>query len=252
MLESWLIERSRSYQYATDYITEDQKHTQIAGISASCDGVFAIRTDGVRQKMNTQKQWETMPEDKECVFGHDRLYRNGLVNPVCVHTGDLKEMTEADGWTEVIDFQYSHGRYAALRMDGTVRLTGKVKYQELQAVAGWENVAAIFMGRGVYNTLYAITKDGRVLTTERDSKPGQPLFQNLIALRQAQDAYLLEGRARLMAQTQWKMQRQNQLLGAQAAVQAELSNLNGLFSGKRRKELEAQLAQINRQLRELN
>ena len=49
-----------------------------------------------------------------------------------------------------------------------------------------------------------------------------------------------------------KARRIAQLQQQRADVQSELANLKGLFTGKRRREIEAQLAQIEKELKGLN
>ena len=53
---------------------------------------------------------------------------------------------------------------------------------------------------------------------------------------------------------QWEKRekkRKENLHAEQAALQSELANLKGFFSGKRRKEIEARLAEIDAELKKL-
>ena len=92
---------------------------------------------------------------------------------------------------------------------------------------------------GKFHTV-GLKSDGTVVAVGWNKKgqcdvSGWRLFQNIETL----EAERAEARKRRMAEQK-------------AALEMELSSLKGLFTGKRRREIEAQLAEIDSKLKALN
>lgn len=105
-------------------------------------------------------------------------------------------------------------------------------------------------------TIVGVCRDGRVLTTNKDfDVAGWRLFNSIDTLEQERAEGPAHAKAERIAKEKAEAKRRAQkraaLLAEQNELQTELSQLKGLFSGKRRKEIEARLTELSTALREL-
>ena len=176
-----------------------------------------------------------------------------------------------------ISIAYGSDHAVGLRPDGTVVAVGSNITGQCD-VSDWNNIVAI--AAGTHHTV-ALRSDGTVLSTVfetdnamyRMSNHGQckvkgwKLFRSADTLKAEQE----EGRERIAQERQEAAERAERkrkeeaerveqhrreriasLTTEQASLNTELANLKGLFSGKRRKEIEERLAEIEAELKKLN
>lgn len=183
---------------------------------------------------------------------------------------------EAD-WRDIVELQCGpYNNFVGLRADGTVITTS----HEKEIVKHWRDIIAIDTVR---DHLVGLRADGTVVTTDADdanhnnmsewkdviaisggcglradgtvvgrSRSGWKLFNSIDTLEDElrQSAKKWEEQKRLAAQRHAERERlertkrRDALDAEAAALQTELSNLKGFFSGKRRREIETRLAAI--------
>ena len=179
------------------------------------------------------------------------------------------------GWRDIVAISAGDSYTVGLKADGTVVAVGWNTYGQ-RNVNGWRDIVAICAGD---RHTVGLKADGTVVAVG-DNGAGQcnvsgwRLFQSVDTLeeereearkRQEQERKRQEQeRARHIAQLQQqreaerkhqeqeKARRIAQLQQQRADVQSELANLKGLFTGMRRREIEAQLAEIDSKLKALN
>ena len=175
---------------------------------------------------------------------------------------------DVSGWTDIVAVSAGSSHTVGLKADGTVvatKYTGDQKYYNGQCnVSGWRDIVAV--SAGGYHTV-GLKADGTVVAVgcnvygECDVS-GWRLFNHFETLDQERkEAAERAERERIAAEQRRKEENDRKcreisgkIVAAQqrqAAAQAELANLKGLFTGKRRKELEAEIASLDRQLAEL-
>ena len=179
------------------------------------------------------------------------------------------------GWRDIVAISAGDSYTVGLKADGTVVAVGWNAHGQ-RNVNGWRDIVAICAGD---RHTVGLKADGTVVAVG-DNGAGQcnvsgwRLFQSVDTLeeereearkRQEQERKRQEQeRARHIAQLQQqreaerkhqeqeKARRIAQLQQQRADVQSELANLKGLFTGMRRREIEAQLAEIDSKLKALN
>lgn len=143
-----------------------------------------------------------------------------------------------------------------LQCDGKVSLNYRnTQWDTLhKAFYNWDNIVAIF---GLYDREFiyiGLKSDGTVLSVGDMDNYGDPrgwrLFKDIATFDEECKTERPLARKRLMQKR--NAERRTNLREEQIRVSTELKCLRGLFTGKRRRELEAQLAEIERELKELN
>ncbi len=185
---------------------------------------------------------------------------------------------DVSGWSDVVAIAAGSSQTVGLRADGSVLATGNNKYGQ-RNVSGWTDVVAV--AAGSFHTV-GLRADGSVLATGSNDYGrcdifDWKLFNSMDTLererreateraererREAVERAELERkeatewaeRKRLEAAAKLEAERQARLAALnkeKTALSAELSGLKGIFSGKRRKEIEARLAEIDAELKKL-
>lgn len=181
---------------------------------------------------------------------------------------------DVSAWHDIVAIAVGESHAVGLRADGTVVVAGSNEYGACN-VSDWNNIVAIVAGE--YHTV-GLRADGTVMAvgTNRDGQCNTSdwkLFNSLetieqereeSAARKAEEARLEADRkaeevrleaerkaekARLEAER--KAKRAAELNAEKSALCTKLSNLKGLFTGKRRKEIEARLEAIEHELKGL-
>lgn len=154
-----------------------------------------------------------------------------------VATGS-NEAGECDvaGWRDVIAIATSSGGTFGLRSDGTVLFNGNTKRFD---VSGWHDIVSIYAG-GFH--VVGVRSDGTVVATG----------QNKNGECDVHDWNLYGRTEQLKAKITVLKRERAELPEEQTKLQAELPTLKGLFSGGRRKEVEARLAAIPTRLAEID
>ena len=158
-----------------------------------------------------------------------------------------------NGFTGVVDML--HGPFFVLKRDGSVEIGhSEPKWQELHTVFyGWKDIVAI-AGAKLFGTIYVgLKSDGTVLAAGDTDSYGDPRGWRLFTDIETFDEECQRERplARKRKMLEMNAQRRTELREEQIRVSTELKCLRGLFTGKRRKELEARLAEIETELKGL-
>lgn len=140
-------------------------------------------------------------------------------------------------WHDIVAVSTGPYHTVGLKSDGTVVAAGDNKLGQCE-VSDWRDIVAV--AAGAQHTV-GLRLDGTVVAVG-NNKSGQcevsdwKLFSDL-------DAWMEE-----MIAAEVRRQEREVLLRERAALKKELANLRGLFSGKRRKEIEERLAEIDGEL----
>ena len=151
-------------------------------------------------------------------------------------------------WSDIIAVSGYGSQISALRSDGTVICAGGGESRN------WTDIVSICSS---FDKVYGIRKDGAVVSTgdsHRDVS-GWRLFNSIDTLEQERAEGLARAKAARIAkekaEAERRAQKRAELLAEQKGLQTELSQLKGLFSGKRRKEIELLLTVNRYELQEL-
>lgn len=173
--------------------------------------------------------------------------RYGLRKDGTIASSDDDEDDWCFGWSNIIAVSgFSDDQISALHSDGTVISTGCGESRK------WTDIVSICR---ITDEVYGIRKDGTVVATDDERVSGWRLFNSIDTLEQERVEGLARAKAERIAKEKAEAERRAQeraaILAEQDGLQAELSQLKGLFSGKRRREIEARLAELSTALREL-
>ena len=148
-----------------------------------------------------------------------------------VAVGDNKDgQCNVNDWLDIVAICAGDGHTVGLKADGTVVAVGDNGAGQCN-VSGWRLFQSV-------DTLEEEREEAR-------NRQEQEKARRIAQLQQQRE----EARKR---QEQEKARRIAQLQQQRADVQSELANLKGLFTGMRRREIEAQLAEIDSKLKALN
>jgi hypothetical protein len=152
-------------------------------------------------------------------------------------------------WNDIVAISVSGDHTVGLKADGTVVATKDYG----NGVSDWSDIVAIC---AAYNCTIGVKADGAVVATG-NNKYGEcnvsdwKLFNSLDALAyERKEAAARAQQERIEAEKRAQQERQ-QLQAEKSALNAELANLKGFFTGKRRREIEARLAEIEKELKEI-
>ena len=174
--------------------------------------------------------------------------------------GDAK--SKVPGWTDIVAIAAGGHRTVGLKSDGTVVATGNNAYGECD-VSDWTNIVAIAAGG---HSTVGLKADGTVVATESGAVVSSwKLFESVetieqeraaakvAAERQAEQRRLEAARKaeqkRIEAEN--RTARKLALSREKSDLMNELINLKGLFTGKRRREIESRIAEIDYELKGL-
>ena len=171
------------------------------------------------------------------------------------------------GWTDIVAVAAGWNTTVGLKADGTVIAVGYNDDGQCN-VSGWTDIVAV--ATGGWHTV-GLKADGTVIAVGLDSfdrcdVKSLKLFDNFETIEAERKAAaekaeaerkVAEERAEAehkaateKAETERK-EKNKALSKEQATLQIELSNLHGLFTGKRRREIEARLSEIETELKKL-
>ena len=145
---------------------------------------------------------------------------------------------EVSDWSDIVVVTTGGAQTVGLKPDGTVVAAG-LKEADQRTVGNWTDIVALSDAHGPVG----FKLDGTVVTLDKcagDWKLFESLEKELEASLRAK-----EGK-RSKLQTE-----RSELQDEQAKLQAELPTLKGLFSGGRRREIEARLAAISKRVTEI-
>lgn len=229
----------------------------IVAVACEDSDLVGLRADGTAVSTNFLLRFESWHDVAALACnGECGLRKDGTL--VCYERYSMREgralatkrSNVVRGWSDIIAVSgYGDDQIYALRSDGTVvSRYGKIK--------GWTDIVSFFAKPGLLCTsMYGIRKDGTVVATDDERVSGWRLFNSIDTLEQERVEGLARAKAERIAKEKAEAERRVQeraaILAEQDGLQAELSQLKGLFSGKRRREIEARLAELSTALREL-
>ena len=136
-------------------------------------------------------------------------------------------------WTDIVDVAAGTDHIVGLKADGTVLAVGDNKYGQCK-VSDWENIVAVDTDNSGYATI-GIKADGTVLIT--------PNPHIRVGKKSQIDNWRPFNNINTIESETLKQKR--------SKLQAELNSFKMRFNGKRRKEIEAQLEEIENKLKKL-
>lgn len=221
----------------------------IVAISAGWDRTSGLRADGTAVFVGGwgEKQVSCLKNIVAISAGHGFtvcLRTDGTVVAVGCDRGDVS------GWTDIVAVSAGDHHTVGLRADGTVIAVGQNNTRQCN-IDHWRDIVAI--SAGGYHTV-GLHADGTVsvqgghcgadYTYGREWKLFNNIDEIIAFRREAEETY-----RKAEEERQAKIKAFNE---EKAKLQTELPNLQGIFKSGKRKEAEARLAEIEKELKKLN
>ena len=215
----------------------------IVDIAASDHASIGIRKDGKLLYSGYLSQYDTRIETLSDFVSADAGYNSFVAlrkNGTAIGFNPGVEMgLSTDGWSDIIQVAAGYDHVVGLKSDGTVVAVGKNEDGECN-VARWRDIIAVCAG---FRCTAGLKRDGTILTAGYT----RPLVSNWRLFQNA-DNYGEEEKQAIDATKEKNARMVEQLKAESNNLYAELSNLKGLFTGMRRKQIEARLAEIETEL----
>ncbi|MDY3905677.1 MAG: TIR domain-containing protein, partial [Lawsonibacter sp.] len=222
--------------------------TDIIAVSADYSHTVGLKSDGTVVAAGFNKDGRCNVADwKDIVAIIARQYTVGLRadgTVVAVGYNEYGKCNVAD-WRDIVAVAGGDAYTVGLKSDGTVVAVGKNNDGRCN-VSSWTDIVAVSAG---YSHTVGLKSDGTVVAVG-DNDDGRcdvsdrKLFNSLDTLEQER------ADTRKRAEEE-KMRRKTALEQEKSALKTELTNLKGLFTGNRRKEIETRLAKIETELKGL-
>ena len=238
----------------------------IVAVSAGSFHTVGLRADGTVAAVGNNKSGQCNVSDwKDIVavsagFQHTvGLRSDGTVVAVGY---DLYYQCDVSDWKDIVAVSAGGIHTVGLRADGTVAAVGDNTSGQCD-VSDWKDIVAVSAG----DHTVGLRADGTVVAVGKNDSgqcnvSGWKLFESIDTLADERKA------AKEKAEAERKAAEEKRRLAAERAeaerkahkdrlkkestdLHVELANLKGLFTGKRRKEIEARLAQIETELKKL-
>ena len=154
---------------------------------------------------------------------------------------------EVDYWTEIVDVAGGSDFIIGLRSDGRVCFATSKRENALNAVKEWSKIVAIkVVDRYSDAFVLGIREDGTIVGAGSDKDIWEPcthwkLFGSIETLKEEREKDKIEALNDAKAELRAAKERIPQ-------AQSELFNLKGIFSGKRRKELENEIQTLEQRI----
>lgn len=203
---------TRSVENITQSVMSDlAAWREIVGISVKSSDVYGLKADG------TVLPDRTSGKQVVALRGDDELMVDGTVGIV-----------SAMDWTDLAAFAcVSFGKIVGLKTDGTVVAKGFKDEKIMSGVRTWK----------LFNSIDTLEQEREAIEAERRRQEAE-----------AKAKAEAEAKAKAEAERQAKIDALNT---EKQSLQAELPTLKGLFSGGKRRQIEARLAQIEAELKKL-
>lgn len=215
--------------------------TDIVAISAGFSHAVGLRTDGRVVATGLDREGccgvDTWRDIVAISAGYDHtvgLKSNGTVVATC-YTGDIKEykgQCDVKNWKDIVTISAGYSHTIGLKSDGTVVATGNNDEGQCN-VSDWKLFKTDEEKESDYKSACAAQNFG----TEVGLKTAIEIFSSISSYKNSAE-HFKECKATLL-----NMEKK--------ALSTELSNLRGMFTGKRRKQIEARLVQIDSELKRL-
>ena len=241
----------------------------IIAIAADYNNVVGLKSDGTVVAEGFNGAGECNVENWSDIAAIDIVYgfTVGLkTHGTVVATGENEYgQCNVSGWQDIVSVACGFHHTAGLRIDGSVVAVGNNEHGQCN-VSKWRDIIAVACSK---NNTYGLKADGTVLAVG-DNTHGQcnvnnwKLFNNIDTLEQD----IEENSAKMLKNIECERREQKindlnrDLSTTQQSVadeekkllklKSDLSNLKGLFTGKKRKELEDQIIITERKIKEYN
>ena len=232
----WEIDKLREWDNLTKIIGGKN---YIAGLKS--DGTVVAEGQWGFTQLYQAKRWTGIVDIAACGEDIIGLKEDGIVVVTGKTSSDQKRYSD---WTEIAALASSRSDSISIKYDGTVMADGLGSKKSKEQLSAWTDIVAVF---GDW-TFVGVKADGMVVTTsDKYDVSGWKLFDRIETVEQERK----EAQRRFEEEeAQARAQRRAALEAGRTVLQNELANLKGLFSGKRRKEIEARLAAIAKELEE--
>ena len=254
---------------ATKYTGDDydgqcdvQDWTDIVAVSAGEDYTVGLKSDGtvvaVGKEFDDVKYWS----DIVAVSAGSRhtvgLKSDGTVVAV---GNNYYDQCYVQDWKDIVAVSAGFSHTVGLKSDGTVVAVGDNKYGQCD-VQNWKLLKTKEEKEKDYSEAVKLQNSGK----EAELKKAYLLFASIKdyldskehadkckhAYEEKKAARKTRERAKKAAAQEAERQRRIATLNAEkTSLQTELANLKGLFTGKRRKQIEARLIEIDNELKKL-
>ena len=234
--------------------------SDIVAISAGYNYIVGLKSDGTVVTTELHSMAKHWTDITAVSAGHSHIVGLKSDGTVVAVGDDYDGQCNVEKWTDIIAVDAGSAYTVGLKSDGTVVAVGRNESGQCN-VSGWTDIVAISAGTG--HTV-GLKSDGTVVAVGYNrygqcKVSGWKLFNNIDTIEQERLAVKEEAlrrqqmaeAARLEAIKQQKEARRSVLNAQKLAIEKELPTLKGLFSGGRRRELEAKLAQIEHELKTL-
>ena len=242
--------------YIDDGQCEVSSWSNIVSIFAREDRTFGLRSDG--QWIATGSDADKISSWSDIVeIASDGWHTVGLrVDGTVVATGKSQYRScDVARWTDIVSVVTGDDSTVGLKSDGTVVAVGQNDCNQCN-VGRWKNVCAVM--HLPYDTI-GIRSDGTLITTNENLQKqiaDWKLFESLDSIETERK----EGLERAAKEDEEAKKRAESarreriavLEEEKKALNNEHSSMKGLFSGKRRKEIELRLAEIDAEMKKLN
>jgi len=244
--------------------------TDIVAVSVGYKHTVGLKPDGTvidTQNRYVVKNWKDIVAVSAGYEHTVGLKSDGTV----VAVGKNEEgQCDVSGWTDIVAVSAGVNHTVGIKSDGTVVAVGKNEEGQCD-VSGWKDIVAVSAG---YEHTVGLKSDGTVVAVGYNRygqcdvskwklfKPDTEKYTeacrlqdsgSIDELKRAAEVFICLGNYkdsadRAITCNSSVLNKYNQ---EKAALQTELANLKGFFTGKRRKQIEARLAEIESELMKL-
>ena len=221
--------------------------TDIVAVSAGFGHTVGLRSDGTvvsTRSGDNVSNWTDIVAVSAGVSHTAGLCSDGTV----VDTGSL--FYRMENLHDIVAVSAGRAHTTGLRSDGTVVAVYKDDYH-LREISDWKEIVAVAVAEDTHTV--GLRSDGTVAAKGLNlygecNVTDWKLFNSLDTLEQERAA----ARERAGRERKEAAEKQRKKLTAEkTALQTELSNIKGMFAGKRKKEIETRLAAIEAELGKL-
>ncbi len=256
--------KSNGRVVATDDDLDIRTWRDIAAIAAGSFHIVGLKSDGTvvatgELKYNSNGECNVSDWHDIVAIAAGDQYTVGLTAYGTV-VATCRDFVNTKGWHDIVAIAANkRGKcnvMVGLKSDGTV-----VSTSDSYDVSDWRDIVAIAAATTVYEDwdpkggwqklgAYVYTSGGRIIGLKADGTV-VAVGDNKTGQCNVSDWKLIYTEEELATLKKEKAEKRASLTSEKETLQNELSNLKGLFTGKRRKEIESRLAEIDAELKKL-
>ena len=239
---------SESVRAWTDIVSFAKGYDFTVGLKSDGTVIVDVERGTFRYDVSDWKDVVAISAESDRIVG---LKSDGTV--VAVGSNRYGECN-VESWRNIVAIATGYYHTVGLKADGTVVAVGENDYYAEQCnVSNWSKIVAI-CADGTYTV--GLRTDGTVIATGTTQQlvHGWKLFDNYQTIEAERAAGFVEQKrereqreAELKASEE-RLEKTMKLIDEKESLQRELNNLYGLFTGKRRREIEARLTKIDEEL----